>query len=94
MRALLQVVECVDSILGLAGACLRLSAHPLLLLAQGVFHLCQLRCHGIDAFLSATQIVVVVAFVGEYLLTVDFDYLVAHTVEKIAVVGHHQQCHA
>ena len=93
LGAFLQVIEGVDAVLCLVGACLRLAAHPVQLGAQqvaGPFHLGIL---GLDALGALFQVVVVVAAVGEDAVLVHLQDAVADVVQEVAVVGHHQQGH-
>lgn len=68
-----------------------LPAHPVQFLAIQVVGPCYLRPCVVNALLALLQIVGVVAAVGIDGLVVDLQDQVAHLVEEVAVVRHHQQ---
>ena len=93
LRPLLQVIECVDAVLGFVGPCLWLTAHPVKLGAQqvaGTFHL-HVLC--LDAFGTLLQVVIVVTAIGEDAVLIHLQDAVADVVQEVAVVGYHQQGH-
>ena len=90
--ALLEVVEVVDAEFGLSGTCLRLSAHPVLLLAESVSGARHIGGHGLDALGAAAQVHVVVAFDFEHGAVVQLYNLRAYAVEEVAVVRNHEEC--
>ena len=93
MRTFLQVIERVDTVLGFPGTGLWLTVHPVLLFAQGVLDLGKLGSHPVNALFPAAQIVGVITLVDIDLSAVDFDDFVTYPVEKVAVMGDHQEGH-
>ena len=72
-------------------ACLRLAAHPFQLTTiEVVGTLCLGSC-GVDAFLTLLHIILEVAAIRINRLVVKFEDDVAHAVEEITVVRHHEQ---
>ena len=73
---------------------LRLTAHPVELFAQEVVGTVDIGVlHG-NALLTFLKIIGIVALVGIERAVGKFDNPVAHVVEEVSVVGHHQDRHA
>ena len=87
---LLQFVESIDTIFGFRATCLRLTAHPFQFFTQQVIGSLYLRIHRLHTFLAFLQIIAVVSFILEYLLTIYFNDLATYPIQEIAVVRHHQ----
>ena len=90
-RPVFQIIECIDAVSGLSRACLRRTAHPFEFAAQDVADLVCLCIVVGYPFIALFQIVFIVSPVGIYGTVVHFHDYVADMVQKIPVVGHHQQ---
>ena len=93
-RAFLQVVERIYAALRLARTGLRRAAHPFQLVFQ---QLAVTFCSGTLHFLTFTalpDIIVEIAVMGIHHALIEFKNLITHTVKEVAIVGHHEQCHA
>ena len=71
--------------------CLGLSAHPFQFAAIQIVGTLYFGTCGIDALLTLLHIVAEVAAIGIYGMVVEFENEVAHAVEEVAVVCHHQE---
>ncbi len=89
--ALLQLVERLDARTAFVTARLRLTAHPVEFGAQQVVGPIHQGILSTDAFLPLLQIVGVVALVRIERLVGQFHDAVAHAVEEVAVVRHHEE---
>ena len=91
LRPVFQFVECVDAVFGLPCPGLRRTAYPFQFSAQNVPHLVGFGVVVGYPFLSFFEIVLIIAAVGVYGSVIHFHDRVAHMVQKIPVMSHHQQ---
>ena len=87
----LQLVERIDTVTGLAGAGAWRTAYPLQFAAQDVVHFRRLRVIVVDTFLPLFQVVLVVSAISVDRAVVQFHDRVADMIEEISVVSHHEQ---
>ena len=87
---LLQFIKSIDTIFGFRSTGLRLTAHPFQLLTQQVIGSLYLRIHCLHTFLALLQVIAVVSFILEYLLTINFNDLTTYAIQEITIVCHHQ----
>ena len=86
-----EVVKRLLTVACLMSTCLGLSAHPFQFAAIQIVGTLYFGTCGIDALLTLLHIVAEVAAIGIYGMVVEFENEVAHAVEEVAVVCHHQE---
>ena len=87
---LFKLVESIDPVLRFCPTRLRLTAHPVELLAKQVTGPVHLGIQRVHSFLSFFQIIAVIPFILINLFPVYLDNLTTDTIQKITVVRHHQ----
>ena len=86
-----KVVERLLTVACLMSTCLWLSAHPFQFATIQIVGTLYFGTCGVDALLTFLHIVAEVAAIGIYGMVVEFENEVAHAVEEVAVVCHHQE---
>ncbi len=91
MRLVLQFIERLLTVPSLVASSLRRGAHPLQFLTVEVIGTGYLRPTVVHTLLPLLKIITVVAAISIDRLIVKLKDDIAHMVEEIAVMGHHEQ---
>ena len=90
LGSLLQFIIGINAILRFRTPGLRLTTHPIQLLAQQVVRPLHIGVNRLDTLLTFLQVIAIIAFIGIDLLSINLQDLATHPIQEIAIMRHHQ----